>query len=330
VARVVRFHEAGGPEVLKIEDVEVGAPKASEVQIAVKALGINRAEVMWRSGQYVIEPQYPALLGYEAAGVVAQVGPGVDEFKVGDKVSVIPAFFFNQYGMYGDLVNAPARAVVKHPDNMSFEEAAATWMMFVTAYGALVDIANLQSGDVVLIQAASSSVGLAAIQIVNMLGGVSVAMTRTSAKRDALLEAGAQHVIATSKQDLVAEVARVSNGKGARIAFDPVGGTGVPAILKSLSPLGIFFQYGALDTSDIHVPVMDLLGKDLTIRGYQLFELTMDDARLAKAKQFVNDGLARSKLRPVISKRFEFNDIVEAHKFMESNAQIGKIIVNVA
>lgn len=329
MARVVRFHETGGPGVLKVENVEVPAPKAGEVQLVVKALGINRAEVMWRSGQYVIEPQYPAKLGYEAAGVVAQVGPGVNGFNVGDKVSVIPAFSFDDYGMYGELVNAPARAVVKHADTMSFEEAAATWMMFVTAYGALVDIADMRAGDTVLIQAASSSVGLAAIQIVNMLGGIPVALTRTSAKREALLVAGAKHVIATSEQDIVSEVARITDGKGARIAFDPVGGAGVPAILKALSTAGIFFQYGALDTADVPVPVMELLGKNLTIRGYQLFELTMDDARLEKAKQFINDGVARNQLRPVISKTFDFNDIVQAHEYMASNEQIGKIIVTV-
>lgn len=329
MSRIVRFHETGGPQVLKIEDVDVPTPKAGEVQIRAKALGLNRAEVMFRTGQYVTQPAFPAILGYEVAGVIEAIGASVEGFAIGDKVSVVPCFMLGDYGLHGELVNAPAFGVVKHPENLSWEEAAATWMMFVTAYGALVDIAKTEPGDVVLIRAASSSVGLAAIQIVNMLGGVSIALTRGGSKRNTLLAAGAQHVIATEEQDLVAEVMKITDGKGARIAFDPVGGPEVPKILAALSYLGIFFQYGALDTGDVPVPVMSLLGKDLTIRGYQLFEITKDSARLEQAKRFVVDGLASGALKPVIAKTFKLNEIVEAHRFMESNAQVGKIVVTV-
>lgn len=329
MSRVVRFHNIGGPDVLKIEDISVPQPKAGEVQIRAKALGLNRAEVMFRTGQYVTEPKFPAILGYEVAGVIEAIGPGVDGFAVGDKVSVVPCFMLGEYGLHGELVNAPAFGVVKHPPNLSWAEAAATWMMFVTAYGALVDIANIQRGDVVLIRAASSSVGLAAIQIVNMLGGISVALTRGSSKRDTLLAAGAQHVIATEEQDLVAEVMKITNGKGARIAFDPVGGPEVQKILEALSYLGIFFQYGALDTSNVEAPVLALLGKDLTIRGYQLFEITKDPARLEQAKRFVVDGLASGALKPRIAKTFKLDEIVDAYRFMESNTQVGKIVVTI-
>jgi NADPH:quinone reductase-like Zn-dependent oxidoreductase len=329
MSRIVRFHEIGGPEVLKIEDVEVPPPKAGEVQIRAKALGLNRAEVMFRTGQYVTEPKFPAILGYEVAGIIHAIGPGIEGFAIGDKVSVVPCFMLGEYGLHGELVNAPAFGVVKHPENLTWEAAAATWMMFVTAYGALVDIAKIQTGDVVLIRAASSSVGLAAIQIVNMVGGISVALTRGASKRDTLLAAGAQHVVATDEQDLVEEVMKITDGRGARIAFDPVGGPEVPKILAALSYLGIFFQYGALDTSDVRVPVMSLLGKDLTIRGYQLFEITKTPARLEQAKRFVTEGLASGALKPVIAKTFVLDEIVEAHRFMESNTQVGKIVVTV-
>ncbi|MBL1804463.1 alcohol dehydrogenase, partial [Klebsiella pneumoniae] len=102
------------------------------VQIRVQAIGLNRAEIMYRNGQYVIEPEFPARLGYEAAGVVQAVGENVEAFTTGDLVSVIPSFMFNDYGMSGELVNAPVQAVVKDPENLSFEEAAASWMMYVT------------------------------------------------------------------------------------------------------------------------------------------------------------------------------------------------------
>lgn len=327
MSKVIRFHRMGGPEVLQIDDVDVRGPASGEVRIKVKALGLNRAEAMYRSGQYTFTPQMPAILGYEAAGTVESVGEGVSEYAVGDEVNVIPAFSFADYGMYGELVLAPVHALVKQPAGLTSIQAAATWMKYVTAYGALVDIGNLQKGETVLIRAASSSVGLAAIQIANLLGAIPVALTRTSEKREALMDAGATHVIATQEQDLVAEVNRITEGKGARMAFDPVGGPEVANILRALSYLGIFFQYGALETADLSVPVMELLGKDLTIRGYQLFEITQDPERLNRAKDFITKGLESGALQPVISKTFPLSEIVEAHQYMESNAQIGKIVI---
>ncbi len=329
MSKVVRFHRMGGPEVLQIDEVTVRAPGAGEVRIKVKALGLNRAEAMYRSGQYTFTPEMPAILGYEAAGTVESVGEGVSEYAVGDEVNVIPAFSFADYGMYGELVVAPVHALVKQPAGLTSVQAAATWMKYVTAYGALVDIGNLQKGETVLIRAASSSVGLAAIQIANFLGAIPVALTRTREKRQALLDAGAAHVIATLEQDLVAEVGRITEGKGARMAFDPVGGPEVANILRALSYLGIFFQYGALETADLSVPVMEVLGKDLTIRGYQLFEITQDPERLSRAKGFITKGLESGDLQPVVSKTFPLSEIVEAHQYMESNAQIGKIVIEI-
>ncbi|MGO2507268.1 zinc-dependent alcohol dehydrogenase family protein [Psychrobacter alimentarius] len=327
MSKIIRFHQTGGPDVLQIDNVDVAAPKAKEVQIRVKALGINRAEIMYRTGQYVIEPQFPAVLGYEAAGIVEAVGPDVTEFVVGDTVSVVPAFSFADYGLYGELVNAPAHAVVKHPENLSFIEAAATWMMFVTAYGALIEFGKLEAGETVLIGAASSSVGLAAIQIANMVGATPIALTRSSQKRQALLDAGAVHVIAMQEQDLISEVMALTDGKGARMAFDPVGGPDAGKILQTLSMQGIFFQYGALDTRDIPVPVMDILSKHLTLRGYELFEITGDLDKLEQAKNFINHGLANGELRPIINRTFAFEEMAEAHSYMESNTQVGKIVV---
>lgn len=236
MSKVVRFHRVGGPEVLQIDDVDVRAPGIGEVRIKVKALGLNRAEAMYRSGQYTFIPEMPAILGYEAAGTIESIGEGVTEFAIGDEVNVIPAFSFADYGMYGELVIAPLHAIVKQPAGMTAVEGAATWMQFVTAYGALIDIGGLKKGETVLIRAASSSVGLAAIQIANLLGAVPVALTRTSEKRQALLDAGAAHVIATKEQNLVTEVNRITGSKGARMAFDPVGGVEVASILHSLSP----------------------------------------------------------------------------------------------
>jgi NADPH:quinone reductase-like Zn-dependent oxidoreductase len=329
MARVVRFHKTGGPEVLRIEDLEVPPPGQGEVQIRIKALGLNRAESMFRRGQYLEEPRLPARLGYEAAGTVSAVGPGVEGFKVGDAVSTIPAFSLNQYGLYGELANAPVHAVAHHPDSLSFAKAAAVWMQYLTAYGALIDIGRLGRGDTVLIPAASSSVGLAAIQIANRVGAAPVALTRGSAKRQALLDAGAAHVIATEEQDLVKEVLGITGGKGARVVFDPVGGPTVTKLVEATSRPGIVFLYGALSLEPTPLPLFDVLSKWVTIRGYVLMEITADPERLRKGKEFVNSGLADGSLKPIIARTFPLEQIVEAHRYLESNQQIGKVVVTV-
>jgi NADPH:quinone reductase-like Zn-dependent oxidoreductase len=329
MARVVRFHKVGGPEVLQVEEIDVPPPGKGEVQIRVKALGLNRAESMFRSGQYLEAPRLPARLGYEAAGTVAAMGPGVQGFKVGDAVSTVPSFSLNDYGLYGDLANAPAHAVTHHPAALSWEEASAVWMQYVTAYGALIELGKLAKGDTILIPAASSSVGLAAIQIANRLGAVPVALTRGRSKRQALLEAGAAHVIVSDEQDVVKEVLTITGGKGARVVFDPVGGPALKKLVEATARLGIVFLYGALSTEPTPLPLFDVLGKWVTIRGYVMMEITSDPQRLGRAKEFINAGLADGSLKPLVAKTFPLDQIVEAHRFLESNQQVGKVVVTV-
>src|SRR3984885_9290555 len=212
MSRTIKFAKAGGPEVLEFIEMEVPAPGPHEVRINVKAIGINRADSMWRNDKYVEAPIFPAGLGYDAAGVVNAVGEDVTDFEVGDTVSTIPAFSLNKYSTYGEVILAPDHAVVKHPESLSFVEAASVWMMFITAYGAPPFDAQVRAGDFVIIPAASSSVGLAAIQIANYAGATPIALTRTSAKKKQLHKAGAEHIIATQEQDIVAEVMRITNG----------------------------------------------------------------------------------------------------------------------
>ncbi|HET8807845.1 MAG TPA: alcohol dehydrogenase catalytic domain-containing protein, partial [Methylophaga sp.] len=184
MSRVVRFHQTGGPEVLQIDDLTVGEPGPNELKLRIEAIGLNRAEAMFRSSQYLEAPKPPALIGYEAAAIVEAVGNDSCAFKVGDKVSVIPAFSMNQYGTYADVALLPVSAVVKRPDNLSAEQAAAVWMQYLTAWGGLIDIGHLSQHQVLLIPAASSSVGLAAIQIANQVGAVAVAITRSAEKSE--------------------------------------------------------------------------------------------------------------------------------------------------
>jgi NADPH:quinone reductase-like Zn-dependent oxidoreductase len=330
MSRTIKFAKAGGPEVLEFVNKEVAAPGPAEVRIKVKAIGINRAESMWRNDKYIETPvTYPAGLGYEAAGTVDAVGRDVTGVAVGDTVSTIPAFSMNQYFTYGEVILVPNYAVVKHPKSLSFIEAASVWMMFITAYGALVLDAQVKKGDFVIIPAASSSVSLAAIQIANYAGATPIALTRTSDKKKRLHEAGAAHVIATQEQDVVAEVMRITNGNGARVAFDPVGGRDFPKLISALANQGIVYIYGALSEGDTTIPVLEMIPKMPTIKGYNISLVTGDEARRKVAVEYIVKGLASGALKPVIDRTFKFDDMVEAHRYLEKSGQFGKIVVTV-
>jgi len=327
--RIVRFYEKGGPEVLRIEDVEVPPPGPGEISIQVKALGLNRAEVMFRSGPYTEEPQFPARLGYEAAGVITAVGRAVSGFSPGDAVSFIPPLSITRWGAYGEVATFPAEVAVKHPPSLSWNEAAATWMQYVTAYGALIEVAKLGKGDFVVVTAASSSVGLAAIQIARIVGATAIATTRTGAKRAALRDFGAAHVIASDEEDLAARLKEITGGAGVRVVFDPVGGPAFEKLTQAMAPGGILLQYGALSAQPTPFPLFPVLSKSLTLRGYIYKEVVRDREQLERAKHFILAGLASGALKPVIAKIFTFDQIVEAHRYLESNQQFGKIVVTV-
>jgi NADPH:quinone reductase-like Zn-dependent oxidoreductase len=329
MARVIRFHEHGGPEVLRIEDVDVPRPGRGEVQIRVKALGLNRAEVSLRSGTYIETPTLPSGLGLEAAGIVETVGEGVDGFARGDAVSIVPPLSMIRWPAYGDLATFPAELVVKHPPSLSWEAAAAVWMPYLTAYGALIEIAKLRREDFVVITAASSSVGLAAIQIANLVGATTIAVTRTSAKKQALLASGATHIIASAEEDLQARLKDIAGPDGVRVVLDPIGGPIFEPLTAAMSRGGILIEFGGLSAEPTPFPLGTVLSKCLTLRGYLVHEITGDATRLEAAKAFILDGLTSGSLQPVIAKTFPFDQIVEAHRFLESNEQFGKIVVTV-
>jgi NADPH2:quinone reductase len=329
MSRIVRFHEKGGPDVLRIEDVDAPPPGRGEIAVQIKAIGLNRAEAMFRSGPYIEEPTFPARLGYEGAGIVLSVGPNVEGFAPGDTVSVIPPLSITRWGSYGEVATFPAEVVVKHPPSFSWVQAAATWMQYVTGYGALIEIAKLTKDDFVLITAASSSTGLAAIQIARTIGATPIATTRTTAKKTALLDAGAAHVIVTQEENIAARVADITKAAGVRVAFDPVAGPALEQITSAMAGGGIVIEYGALSRGPTPLPLFPVLAKTLTLRGYTYKEIVRDPQRLARARDFILHHLASGALKPIIDKVFPFDQIVEAHRYLESNQQFGKIVVTV-
>ena len=329
MSRIVRFHETGEADVLKLEELPIADPGQGEVRLKVEAIGLNRAEVLFRQGMYLEAPELPSRIGYEAAGVVDAVGDGVKDVSVGDRVSTIPSFSMRQYGVYGESAVVPAYAVAPYPDSLSATEGASIWMQYLTAYGALMAYGKMKAAHSVLITAASSSVGLAAIQITNAVGAQVVATTRGPDKKPYLLEAGADHVIVTDEEDIAEQMKAFTSGKGADLIFDPVAGPFLEKLAQAAAPGATIFEYGSLSMAPTPYPLFDALGKGLSVRGYVLFEIVQKPDLLAAGKQFVTAGLTSGALKPVVDRTFKLEKIADAHRYMESNQQKGKIVVTV-
>ncbi len=322
---IVRLQAFGGPEVLRLDEVAIINPGPGEVRIRVGAFGLNRVEAMYRSGGFG-PASFPALIGYEAAGVIEATGSGVSGFSPGDRVAVLPGLSMAEYGTNGEVILYRADMLVKLPDSQSLSDAAASWMQYLTAY-ALVAAARIAAGDHVVITAASSSVGLAAIQVARHAGAIPIAVTRGRSKAEALRKHGAAHVIVSDEEDVTAHILDISGGQGARIAFDAVGGPMLPLLAMGLSPGGIVILYGSLAGDDVSLPAHLLMLRNLSLRGFSANALVENPATRQAALAYISEGLASGALHPVIDRRFPLEQIVEAHRYLEGNSQIGKIIV---
>lgn len=327
--KVVRFHEVGDAEVLRIDEMPMPEAGPGEVVMKVEAFGLNRAEIMFRKGDYPqYDPELPSALGYEAAGTVLAVGAGVASVCVGDRVSTIPSFKMGRYWSYGEVARVPEHAAVAFPDRLSWAEAAAIWMPYMTAWGGLIEYGKLQSGEHVVIRAASSSVGLAAIQIARQAGAIAIAVTRGPEKKPIIAAQGAAHIIATSEENMADRILEITGG-GAQMIFDPVAGATLEELARATAYHGRIFVYGRLANEPAVFPVNHGLSKGLTVKGYSLFEVINFPHLFARAKQRVTAGLASGAYHPVIDSTFTLDQIVAAHRHMESNVQRGKIVVTI-
>jgi len=312
---------------LKVNDMDVPAPGFGQACIDIKAIGVNRAEALFRRGVYIEQPILPAGLGLEAAGIVESVGDGVDGLVPGQSVSLIPPISMATSPTYGDRGLFPARMLVPNPPQLDVVGAAALWMAYLTAYGALVEIGRVRQGDVVAISAASSSVGLAAIQIANMLGARPVALTRTSRKIAALRDHGAADAIATDEGGVGGRLRAISGSVGVRVALDAVAGPLLAEIASAMASEGLILEYGGLSASPTLYPLDHALPAQIAIRGYLVHHVTGDPARLGRAKSFILQGLESGRLRPVVDRTFPLARIADAHRYLESGDQFGKIVV---
>ena len=324
--RVVVFDEFGGPDVMHVVDEPAVEPAAGEVRVRIEAFAVNPLDQMMRSGASPAPVPLPrARLGVEGTGVVDALGPEVTALEIGDPVILTAIPDANVRGSYAEYTTVPASRVIARPAGLAITEAAAIWVAYSTAYGALVEKAGMRPGDHVLITAASGGVGRAAMQIANQIGAVPIAVTRHTAKEDDLLAAGAAAVIATDQMDVAEAVRRHTGGVGADIILNLVRGPGQQDLVKAGRPGATLVVAGFLDPRPTPFPN----GVPLTIFSYASFEHTLDPVVVKRMAAFLNAGVRLGTLRPAIGNVFTLDDVVEAHRHLEKGLHAGKIVVTV-
>jgi putative PIG3 family NAD(P)H quinone oxidoreductase len=325
--KAVVLREHGGPEVLQIEDVPSPSFGAEDILVSVVATALNRADLLQRMGFYPNPfPEGPEIPGLEFAGTVKAVGERVTAWKVGDKVMGIVSG-----GAYAEELVLHERQAMAVPQSVSLSDAAAIPEVFITAWDALVVQGGLTSGRWALVHAGASGVGTAAIQICRAIGA-RIVVTCSSGKVDACRNLGADVVVDYTTEDFVAVVAHATQSQGVDVVLDVIGGDYVERNVAALAVKGRIIQVGVMAGKPVPFNVGVLLAKRATITGTVLRARPLEE-KIALTQRFIAEMLPlfdRGALAPVIDSRYAFSDIAHAHTHMAANANVGKIIIDVA
>jgi NADPH2:quinone reductase len=322
MAKVVRFHEAGGPEVLRIEEAEVGQPGPGEVRLRHGAVGCNFADTYFRSGYYPVQP--PCGIGVEGAGIVEALGEGVTTVAVGDRV----AYNGSPLGAYSTERVMPAAPLFKLPEGTSFETAAASTMRGLSAtYWLLKTDPRLKAGDTILLHAAAGGVGLLAIQLAKLIGLRVIGTVSSEEKAAKAREMGCDEIVFYRREDVAARVKELTGGEGVQTVFDSVGADTFAGSLKSLRRRGVLVGCG---TASGPFPPIDAM--QLAMQGSVYFtrpafaDYYADPAERAELAAFWFDHLSSGRVKVEIGQRYALEDCVQAHRDLEAGKSIGSSV----
>ena len=321
--KAVRYHECGEADVLRWEDSPDPVAGADDVLIRVEAAGVNYADVMRRSGRYHLKTEFPAMLGTEAAGVVVKCGSDVTGFANGDRVFCRTT----TAGCQAELVVAPVSEIIPIPPALSFVDAAAIPVVFLTAYHMLKTIAPVRPGENILIQAAASGVGTAAVQLAKIWGGRVLATASSDEKLDLARRLGADQCINYATLDFVPEVMRHTAGAGVDRVLECVGGDVLLKSIDALAPGGVLMIYGRASGDLPPLPPEQIFAKNLHVVGLNIGGQPWNQAQHRKAIEEILDLVAEGKIGPIISKIFPMAGVVEAHHYLSNRKTMGKVIL---
>ncbi|HXW08628.1 MAG TPA: medium chain dehydrogenase/reductase family protein [Vicinamibacterales bacterium] len=327
----------GSPDVFEIRAAPVPAPGSGEIRLRVRAIGVNFADILARQGLYPDAPRPPVVVGYEVAGHIDALGPGVTGLSTGDRVVALTRF-----GGYADVVVVPITQVFRVPADLSDCEAAAIPVNYLTAAVALYRMAALSGGEVVLVHNAGGGVGVAATQLAR-LRRASVIGTASAFKHDALRTFGVDHAIDYRHADVAKEVAAFTRGRGADVILDPIGGRSFMASYRMLAPLGrlIILGLSAASTGEqrslwgafrawMSTPrfnPMSLINRNRGVFGLHIGHLWEERRQLASMMEMLLSEFAAGRLKPVVARTFPLDRAADAHRFIHNRANIGKVVL---
>jgi len=332
-AVISRYGEA---DVFELREQPDPSPQDGEVRIRVRAAGINFADILARLGVYPDAPKPPMVVGYEVAGVVDEVGGGVTMVHPGDRVVALTRF-----GGYADVVTVPVAQVYRFPDRLSDAEAAAVPVTYLTAALALYRMAALNAGETVLIHNAGGGVGIAATQLAR-LRRATVIGTASAAKHDALRSFGVDHTIDYRHANVAHEVNRITRGRGADVVLDPLGGSSFGDSYRMLAPLGRLVMLGISSIAGDRpnrwrafkawwamkpFDALSLINRNRGVFGLNLGHLWDERAKLQPLMDLIFTELDAGRLVPVVAKTFPLDRAADAHRYIQSRANIGKVVL---
>lgn len=317
--KAIRVHELGGAEKLTLEEIEKPVPKANEVLIKVVAAGVNFADTMMRSGNYLTKPPLPFTLGYEAAGTIESLGENVTNFSIGQRVLATTSS-----GGYAEFATAKADLTMPIPDGLGFGESTALLVQGLTALGLLNET---KSGQTILIHAAAGGVGSLLVQLAKFKGLKVIGTASSEQKLELVANLGADLAVNYSKEDWTEKVLKATNRRGVDWLIEMVGGEIVAQNLKVLAKHGTMWIYGAASGEDYKVSVLSLMAKNHTIRGYWLVNESLDNR--AKFTQELLEHVRAGRLKIQVTE-FPLEKAREAHEAIESRKTTGKVVLTIA
>jgi NADPH2:quinone reductase len=325
--KAVVITKPGGPEVLALQDVAAPEPEAGEILVRVRAVGVNRADLLQRLGQYPAPFGAPATIpGLEYAGEVAALGTGARAWKVGDRVmGLVPG------GAYAEFVTTHEAVALRVPAGWAFEQAAAVPEVFITAYDALMRQMLLRAGERLLIHAVGSGVGTAALQLASSIHARTFGTSRSAAKLERARQLGLEVPIDTSREDFVEIIRRRTNGEGVDVVLDLIGAPALAGNIQVLDRGGRMIVVGLTGGRSAPLDLGAVLSKRLTIVGTVLRARTLDE-KIAVTNAFAQDILPlleAGMLQPVLDRTYALAEAADAHRRLESNATFGKLVLTV-
>ncbi|WP_295481917.1 zinc-dependent alcohol dehydrogenase family protein [uncultured Pseudomonas sp.] len=336
MSRMIRFHKFGPADVLRCEEQLEPSPAAGEVQVRVQAIGLSWYDVLWRQNLAPSHARLPAGIGHEMAGVVTQVGEGVDDIAVGDRVASFPATSPNEHPVYGDVIVLPRTAITRYPEHLTPIEASVHYTPLLIAYFAYVDLARAKAGQSALVTDASHCAGPAFVQLGKALGLKVIAATKEPEQRDYLLGLGADKVIVTEEQDLLMQIGKYTDGRGVDMVLDGMGGPQMSLLGDVLAPRGSLVLYGLQGGNQTPFPACAAFQKNIQFHVHCIGNFTgkpelgiaQDQVAMQRALRDINQFTADKLLTPQIIRVFPFDDFVQAHRLMDDCPCGGRIVLD--